>query len=466
MSNPTLCARCGGRLEAGLCGACLAGGEEIELLERIGQGGMGEVWRGRHRRLGREVAVKYIAEALLDRPGFAGRFLREARLLARVRHPGVVAVFDAGEEDGVPFLVMELVAGSPLGARLPLPLPEALRVVIAAAEALQAAHEAGVVHRDVKPDNLLCTPEGRVVLIDFGIATAPGEAAGTLTRAGALLGTPAFLPPEVLAGQPADVRADVYALGGVLAAAVTGQPPVGTLPELPGVVGPLVRKAMAPHGARYPDMAAFLVDLREAARQQASDTLPPEELTLQRAAAGVLTAASGVVLGAFLRCVTPKVLDADGAQPLVMLGLETLPDGRLLSRARFEEGAVLGAVGASAVGGLVWALLVGHWRRSGYLTEGGRVPQVRPLAVFASLAVIWAGLRHALVPAEGAFAPFVPVLGGGLELLCLAFFWMGALEAARRSRTVLQVWPLPFWLGVATLPPIWSLWIWLQSWKP
>lgn len=466
VDNATRCARCGGRLDHGLCAACLQGGEDIELLERIGKGGMGEVWRGRHRRLGRDVAVKYIAEELVARPGFVGRFVREARLLARVRHPGVVAVFDAGEEEGIPFLVMELVEGSPLSARLPLPVAEVLRVGIATAEALQAAHAAGVIHRDVKPDNLLCTPDGRVVLIDFGIASAPDEAPGTLTRAGTLLGTPAFLPPEVLAGQPADARADVYALGGVLAAAATGQPPVGTLPDLPAPLDPLVRRAMAPHAARFPDMASFLVALREAAAREASHALPPEEVTLQRAAAGVLTAASGVVIGAGLRCVTPKVIQAGETQPLVMSGLEALPDGRWVSRARFEEGAVLGAVGAAALGALVWALLVGHWRRSGQLTRGERVPQVRTLALLTVLAVTWAVLRHLFVPTEGAFAPFVPVLGGGLEVLCLAFFWMGALEAARRGRSLLVEWPLLLWIGVATLPPAWSLWSWLRAWQP
>ncbi len=464
--SPTLCARCGGDLRAGLCARCLGGDEEIELLERIGKGGMGEVWRGRHRRLGREVAVKYIAEELLVRPGFVGRFLREARLLARVRHPGVVAVFDAGEEEGVPYLVMELVEGGSLTARLPLPVPEALRIVIAAAEALAAAHAAGVIHRDVKPDNLLLASDGRVVLVDFGIASAPDEAPGTLTRAGALLGTPAFLPPEVLAGDVADARADVYALGGVLVQAITGQPPVGTLPNLPGAVDVLIRKAMAPHAARYPDMTAFLQALREAARLVNTQSLPVEEVTLQRAAAGVLTAASGVVIGAALRCVTPKVIAANEAQPLVMNGLEALPDGRFVSRARFEEGPVLGAVGAAAFAALVWALLIGHWRRSGYLTQGGRVPQVRTLALLTSLALIWAVLRRVFATSDGAFGPFVPILGGALEVLCLAFFWMGALEAARRGRSLLVEWPLLVWFSLATLPPVFALWNWLDAWVP
>jgi predicted Ser/Thr protein kinase len=424
------------------------------------------VWRARHRRLGREVAVKYVAPELLARPGFAGRFLREARLLARVRHPGVVAVFDAGEEEGVPFLVMELVEGGPLTARSPLPVEEALRVAIDAGEALAAAHASGVIHRDVKPDNLLLTPSGRVVLVDFGIATAVDEAPGTLTQAGAVLGTPAFLPPEVLTGAPADERADVYALGGVLVFALTGQPPVGTLPPLPGLLDVVVRRAMAPHASRYPSMTVFLAALRDAARLHGTQSLPPEELTIQRAAAGVLTASSGVVIGAVLRCITPKVIGTGEAQPLVMNGLEQLADGRLLSRARFEEGAVLGAVGAAAFAALVWALLIGHWRRSGYLTHGGRVPQLRPLAMLSGLALAWSIVRRVVTSPDGAFGPFVPVLGGGLEVLCLAFFWMGALESARRGRSLFLDWPLLAWLGIATLPPIFALWTWLQEWTP
>ena len=464
--SATVCSRCSGDLRAGLCARCLGDTDEIELLESIGRGGMGEVWRGRHHRLGRDVAVKYIAEELLGRPGFVGRFLREARLLARVRHPGVVAVFDAGEEDGVPFLVMELIEGGPLTARLPLPVGEALRVVIAAAEALAAAHEVGVVHRDVKPDNLLVEPGGRVVLVDFSIATDPAEGPGTLTRAGGVLGTPAFLPPEVLAGAVADARADVYALGGVLVQALTGAPPVGTLPELPAGLGPLVRRAMAPHAERFPDMVSMLAGLRDAARIVSTQALPPEEVTLQRAAAGVLTAASGVVIGAVLRCVTPKVIAASEAQPLVMQGLEAMPDGRFVSRARFEEGPVLGAVGAAAFAAVVWALLVGHWRRSGYLTHGGRVPQVRSLAVVASVTLGWAIARRLIDDPDGAIGPFVPILGGILEVFCLALFWMGALEAARRGRSLLVEWPLLLWFGAATLPPVVALWTWLSEWVP
>lgn len=466
MSQPTACARCGGDLRAGLCPRCLGAADELELGERIGAGGMGEVWRGHHRRLGRDVAVKYLSEALLARPGFASRFLREARLLARVRHPGVVAVFDAGEEDGVPFLVMELVEGGPLTARLPLPPAEALRVVTAAAEALAAAHAVGVIHRDVKPDNLLVTPEGRVVLVDFGLATAPDEGPGTLTQAGALLGTPAFLPPEVLAGRPTDVRADVYALGGVLAQALTGQPPVGTLPALPGSLGALVRRAMAPHDDRYPDMSSFLAALREAARQVGGGELPPEERTLQHAASGVLTAVSGAGFAAVVKCVTPKVIAAAEAEPLTMNALQPLPDGRFVSRARFEEGPILGAVGAAAIGALVWALMLRHWRQSGLLADGGRVPQVRTLWGLTFLAVGWAALRRVLATPDGALGPFVPILGGGIEVLCLGCFWMGALETARRGRPVLAEWRLVLGIVVATIPPSVALAEWLRDWTP
>ncbi len=457
----TVCARCAAPLVAGVCAGCFAGADEpFELLARIGQGGMGEVWRARHRVLGREVALKFLSEELAARPGFKARFEKEARLLARVRHPGVVEVFEVGEMEGSPYIAMALAEGRPLNELCPMPAARAVTVARELAEALGACHAAGVVHRDVKPANVIVG--ARAVLVDFGIAWGEGEAAGTLTRAGMVMGTPAYVAPEVLDGRPPDARADVYALGALLHQLLTGQVPVGALAPTPHAA--LIRRAMAPWEARIPDMATFAAELRAIEAAEVSGELPPEELTLQRAGAAVLTVASALMFLAALECVTPKVVSE--RQPLVMQRLEALADGRLVSYARFEVGAVLGAVGGLALGAVVWALLLGHWRRSGLLVRGGRVPQVRLLAGLVLGTVGWAALRWGLASDVLLLGPFGPVLGGLLETACLAVFWMGQLERARRGLTIPQAWPLTAWMALALVPPIVTLASYLQNWRP
>ena len=195
-------------------------------------------------------------------------------------------------------------------------------------------------------------------------------------------------------------------------------------------------------------------------------SIQAEERTLQHAASGVLTAVSGAGFAAVVKCVTPKVITAAEAEPLTMNALQPLPDGRFVSRARFEEGPILGAVGAAALGALVWALMLRHWRQSGLLADGGRVPQVRTLWGLTFLAVGWAALRRVLATPDGALGPFVPILGGGIEVLCLGCFWMGALETARRGRPVLSEWRLVLGIVVATIPPAVALAEWLRDWAP
>ncbi len=199
----------------------------------IAIGGMGEVWRGEDVRLGRPVAIK------LMRPGHAGlpeataRFRAEARYGRRLSHAGIARVHDC-RHDGRPFLVMELVEGPPLAVALsagPLTPVRALDVIAQVARALQAAHSAGVIHCDIKPANLLLRRDGRVKLIDFGIARRAGSS--VLTGPGTVLGTPAYLAPERLAGQPATVASDLYALGVVLYEALAGgRPFTGTTMEI------------------------------------------------------------------------------------------------------------------------------------------------------------------------------------------------------------------------------------------
>ncbi|HEX6470548.1 MAG TPA: serine/threonine-protein kinase, partial [Streptosporangiaceae bacterium] len=189
------------------------------LAERIGVGGMAEVWRGEDEVLARPVAVKLIDPELLADPAFRGRFRAEARAAAALSHPHVVIVHDYGDEDGTPYIVMELLDGETLADRLargPLPPAEAAAVGAQTAAALAAAHEAGLVHRDVKPANVFLTRDG-VKVLDFGVAVR-GET-------GPALGTPAYLAPEQVARGPVSPAADIFALGVVLFEALAGRRP-------------------------------------------------------------------------------------------------------------------------------------------------------------------------------------------------------------------------------------------------
>jgi eukaryotic-like serine/threonine-protein kinase len=211
-----------------MVGQRLAG--RYELTQRLAVGGMGEVWEANDTRLGRNVAIKVLRPELSDEPEFLHRFRIEARTVASLNHAGVAAVHDYGEDDGpqgrTAYLVMELVRGEPLSsivARGPLPADETLRIVEAAARALQAAHERGYVHRDVKPGNILVREDGQVKLTDFGIAKAADAA--PMTRAGMVMGTAHYIAPEQASGAEAGPAGDVYSLGIVGYECLTGQRP-------------------------------------------------------------------------------------------------------------------------------------------------------------------------------------------------------------------------------------------------
>jgi serine/threonine-protein kinase len=205
-------------------------GDRYRLDSVLGRGGVATVWRGWDLRLERAVAVK-----VLDRTGLGGdpsaatRFDREARTLARLAHPNIVTVYDFGAQDGVAYLVMELVEGRSLAALLAegaLPVAQAAAIAAQVCDALGAAHRAGIIHRDVKPANILIPAGGGVKVCDFGIARlqhAAGQA--TLTAVDTAIGTSDYMAPEQAAGDPVDARTDLYALGCVLYAMLTGSPP-------------------------------------------------------------------------------------------------------------------------------------------------------------------------------------------------------------------------------------------------
>ncbi|MFC7762429.1 serine/threonine-protein kinase [Catellatospora bangladeshensis] len=246
--------------------------------ERIGAGGMGEVWRATDVVLGRPVAVKTVLAALADDEDFTRRFLAEARAMAGVRHPGVVAIHDFQHGPDGAYLVMEYVDGEPLSKVLTrygrLSAPATLHLVGQATNALHAVHGRGIVHRDVKPGNLLVRPDGTLLLTDFGIARRDGATA--LTATGAVIGTLSYLAPEQVLGHPATPRSDVYALGVVAYECLTGrrpflaenpfaaammrlsQPPPPLGPEVPAPVTALIERALAADPeARWASAAAF-----------------------------------------------------------------------------------------------------------------------------------------------------------------------------------------------------------------
>lgn len=198
------------------------------LHERLGNGGMGEVWRGLDRQLDRPVAVKMIRERLSD-PELVERFQREARIAAKLQHPGIAVVHDVGSDSGRLFIIMELMHGRDLASVLAdspggLPVATAISLAIKAAEALQAAHLAHVIHRDLKPANLFLLSGGHLKICDFGIARA-ADATAHLTSTGQVIGTPAYMSPEQCEGQAVDGRSDLYSLGCVLYELIAGQPP-------------------------------------------------------------------------------------------------------------------------------------------------------------------------------------------------------------------------------------------------
>ncbi|MCU1375801.1 MAG: serine/threonine protein kinase, partial [Actinomycetia bacterium] len=251
-----------------------------EVGARIGSGGMGEVRRGVDRRLGRDVAIKFLRPDLAEQPAVRGRFEHEAQVAARLSHASAVTVFDSGEDDGVPYLVMECLPGRTLADALsegPLPEDQVRELAVDLLGALGAAHALGIVHRDVKPGNILFTNEGRVKLADFGIAKSADLVDQTM--AGQLVGTPAYLAPERLRGEEASPSTDLYSLGVVLYEALVGRkpfvgdtpialayaidnsspPPVqAQLPAIDAVLGEAIHRALAKDPAvRFPDAGSM-----------------------------------------------------------------------------------------------------------------------------------------------------------------------------------------------------------------
>ena len=360
-----------------------------EVLGPLGAGGMGEVWRARDTRLGRDVALKVLPDELARNAERRSRLEQEARLLASLNHPSIAALHDVLEDDGSPVLVMEVVEGETLADRLsrgPLPLKTALALALPIAEALEAAHERGILHRDLKPSNVKLTPDGGVKVLDFGLAKAlepeAGEVSSSIatipqlvekTESGVAVGTAPYMSPEQARGERVDKRTDVWAFGCILfemltgrrafpgatrsdsiAAVLTREPDWGSLPkETPVTLQRVLKRCLQKDPReRQRDIADVRLELKEmdSAGVPQREALPRHRSKSWALATGFLLSVVGVAFW-FLRMEAPPPTDV--RKPRFQL---TFPRGVRLSTGSFTihalspDGAQIVFVGCRAVG--------------------------------------------------------------------------------------------------------------------
>jgi len=305
-----------------------------QILAPLGAGGMGEVYRALDTRLGRDIAIKLLPEAVAQAPDRLARFEREARLLAALNHPNVGAIYEFENQDGRPFLVLELIPGETLAERLkksPVPVAAAVPIAIQIAQGLEAAHERGILHRDLKPANLKITPENQVKVLDFGLGKAVADDAAAVpnslsptqsmegTMPGVILGTAPYLSPEQARGRPADRRSDIWAFGcvlyemltarrafpgetlsDILAGVLRGEPDWNALPaETPPEVRAVLRRCLRKDPAkRMQHIADARLELEESLAEPAS-ALPRAGARKSRAAWATAGAMALIALGAW-----------------------------------------------------------------------------------------------------------------------------------------------------------------------
>jgi serine/threonine-protein kinase len=307
------------------------------LLEPLGRGGMARVYRAYHPQLDRYVAIKVLRSDLVDEEEFLGRFKREARAVAALRHPNIVQVFDFDVQDGLYYMVMELLAGDSLRTRLNdyrarderMPLGDVARVLLDALEGLAYAHSEGMIHRDVKPGNILLSKRGRAVLTDFGIAQIVGGTRYTVS--GALMGTLSYMSPEQGMEGQCDARSDIYSLGIVLYEMLTGDPPFDAEtplailmkhvndplppprkvePSIPKPFERVVLKALAKHPRQRYQSAGEMAEALEKATKRAKIQLPARiSLPLSFTTAGAPSESVAVLSGT----AREKVIDVEFA---------------------------------------------------------------------------------------------------------------------------------------------------------
>lgn len=403
-------------------------GGRYEVGELIGRGGMAEVHIGHDTRLGRTVAIKILRSDLARDPSFQARFRREAQAAASLNHPAVVAVYDTGEdistEPGgavahVPFIVMEYVEGHTVRDILrdgaAVPIEEAVEITAGVLSALEYSHHAGIVHRDIKPANVMLTPTGAVKVMDFGIARAMADAAGTMTQTQAVIGTAQYLSPEQARGEAVDSRSDLYSTGCLLFELLTGRPPfIGDSPvavayqhareepqppstfasDVPEALDRITLKALAKDREhRYRSASEFRSDLEAVLRGG-----PVSAPALGAAAAALGAAGVAGAMAAEPAAASTQVLGT--TSPTQVVPPAWGPTAATPTRPPYGAGTpepapedpprrtwliwVLVAVAVLAIGGIAWALM----RGGGTEPETVAVPPVVGLSEAEAVAAI------------------------------------------------------------------------------
>ncbi|MGO1592898.1 MAG: Stk1 family PASTA domain-containing Ser/Thr kinase [Ancrocorticia sp.] len=281
-------------------------GHRYEVGDLIGRGGMAQVHLGYDTRLSRTVAIKILRTDLAQDPMFLARFRREAQSAAALNHPSIVSVYDTGEEQittamgkeiPLPYIVMEFVKGRTVASLLtdgdPVPISEAVQIIVGVLSALEYSHQEGIIHRDIKPGNVMLTPDGKVKVMDFGIARAIADSAATMTQTNSVVGTAQYLSPEQARGEVVDARSDLYSAGCLFYELLTGKPPFTgdsavavayqhvsetprpaslIAPDIPDSIDRVVMKSLAKSREnRYQSAAEFREDVLSAARGEGVD---------------------------------------------------------------------------------------------------------------------------------------------------------------------------------------------------
>jgi eukaryotic-like serine/threonine-protein kinase len=460
----------------------------------IGQGGMGRVWRALQVGLNRQVAIKFLEihqhgsdgtpETDEEKRESVQRFEREAHALAKLSHPGIVHVFEHGLDDGLPYIAMELVEGRSLAAIAvegkPLASAQLLQWGLELADCLDHAHTRGILHRDIKPSNVLLEAvTGRIRLLDFGIARALKKDASlpTLTRASRVAGTPGYLAPELLLGAAPETTQDIYALGGTLFA-LSNQVPESD--EKKAALVSLLKCMIAIDPKDRPvSMRALYIELSQLQKSDSpvvpvkAQTGEDEAESQWRSAMALLcTSTAAIGLWAALLGLTPKVVTDTELLPLTYLINEKLPDGRLVSLARFETAPVLAFIVALALTMLVFGFLRAYWSR--HPIAQGQVPRSIASRWVLGLGIAMVGIHALRMLSELRGTPFlstnvaryVAPIGGIMELAMLFALFRSLLHTARIRAIERIDWRLLLGVTLAFVPPTHAFYMHLQTWKP